>query len=115
MTEHPHLQAMKDAAYQRWLEEGQRRRDIEAVVLGRNSRDRMGDVVTLGPDHVVEVISGSESMWTTVVGEKPAHQYHHSQEEAVLHLIARRYNGATDSAAMAFAAGRVLGLPARDN
>ena len=118
MTDNPLVQRMKDAAFERWQEDGAKRREVEAIVLGPNahSRDRLGEVVPFGDDWLVEVTSGTgdkaESLWTSVVGGKKTHARYWSQEHAVLNLIARRYTESlTDSHSAAVYAGRVLGIP----
>jgi hypothetical protein len=83
----------------------------------RNTTRRVSDVITIGADHLVEVTDRhkgvEEVTWTTVVGDKRSIHYFHKQDEALLHLIARRHddneNGSSDAA---FYAGRVLGVPA---
>lgn len=56
---------------------------------------------------------GGAVQWTFVVAGKTSHWRHDRQEEAILHLIAARYDS-NDSTSWnaAFFAGRVLGLPA---
>lgn len=113
MADHPFLTRMKEAAYERQLEETQQRRQVEGIVLGKNpGRDRLGDVTKLGDDYVVEVIDrDGRSSWATVVGGTDSFWRWESQEIAVLALIARRY-GDRDAAAVPYAA-RVLNIPER--
>ncbi len=78
---------------------------------------RVTDVINLGDDHLVEVTGRDNSVqWTFVVGGKAGNWYHQRQEDAILHLIASRYDSNPNSNVhAAFYAGRVLGLAAIDN
>lgn len=114
------LDRMKDAAYQRDQEQLAAHRRVRTLVLGEKNPfgSRIGDIVKLGDDYVVEVIKRDKetgedkSTWTTVVGGKARSFHFHTQEQAVLHLIARRYNDDDNSNHhAAFYAGRVLGIP----
>jgi hypothetical protein len=74
--------------------------------------DRVTDIVRLGDDYVVEVTARNGAItFTTVVDEVRTSTHWETQQEAVLHLIARRYQ--TDAMASmntVFYAGRVLGV-----
>lgn len=106
------LNRMKDAAYEQWRTESAQRRDLETT-LKLMRGDRLGDVVRLGDDFVVEVHSrGDDATWTTVVRGERNPRHWDSQEEAVLHLIARRH-GDRDGESVPYAA-RVLGIPANE-
>lgn len=114
MTDNPMVQKMKDAAFERWNDESAKRREIEAVIFGSNrpARDRIGDIIAIGDDWLVEVLSGTETLWTSVIGGKKTSQHYYSQERAILHLIARRYeDGYSDADTSVFYAARVLGIP----
>jgi hypothetical protein len=107
---------LRDAAVEQAQERAAERRRVEEIVFGSRSFDsseRIGDIVKLGDDYVVEVErTGHDTTWTTVVAGKRSSWHHHTQEAAVLHLIARRYDDNPNSNAQAaFYAGRVLGIP----
>jgi hypothetical protein len=106
---------MRDAAVEQAQERADEHRRVTDIVLGRrpNPRYRVVDVVRLGDDFVVEVQPGHDQpVWTTVVGDAHGNEYFTTQELAVLHLVARRYDdNPNTSARAAFYAGRVLGIP----
>ncbi|MEV1315425.1 hypothetical protein AB0J14_04990 [Micromonospora arborensis] len=114
-TAHSIIDRMKDAAYERENERREVERAVEKIVLGKNAdrRQRVTTVITLGDDHVVEITDRDKVMWTFVVNGERGSRYHFTQEQAILHLIASRYDSnSNDSYAMATAAGRVLAIPA---
>jgi hypothetical protein len=107
---------MRDAAVEQAQERAAEHRRVADIVLGsrRNPRCRVVDVVRLGGDFVVEVQPGHDqpAVWTTVVGDARGNEYFTTQELAVLHLVARRYDdNPNTSTRAAFYAGRVLGIP----
>lgn len=112
------VERMKEAAYEQSRERQAEWSRVAEIVLGKaiSRREYLGEVVKLGEDFVVEVEHhGSEPSWTTVVGGKKSTWHQRTQEEAVLYLIARRYD-ANDNSHLhaAFYAGRVLGVPDSD-
>jgi hypothetical protein len=106
------LDRLKEAAVEQVREQQAEHRRIADLVLGRDSRNRVTDLTKLGDDYVVEVTARSGAYtWTTVVNGKKTSVYHERQEDAVLHLIARRYDDNINSNVQAaFYAGRVLGV-----
>jgi hypothetical protein len=116
-TEHKSFQEIQlEAALSRLQEQAAERRKVAQIVLGPNSqsRRRVGEIVKLGDDYIAEVRDGKQpATWTTVVNGKADSWLFHSQEEAVLYLIARRHSGDDPNSApnAAFYAGRVLGIP----
>jgi hypothetical protein len=111
-TKPPLLDRLRDAAVEQVREQQAEHRRIEKLVLGRDSRDRVTDLVKLGDDYVVEVTARNGAItWTTVVNGEKTPYHHERQEDAVLHLIARRYddNPNTNVNAACYA-GRVLGV-----
>lgn len=103
---------MKGAAYQQMIERQNDFTRVAQIVLGANrGRHRVTDMVQLGEDYVVEVTEPKgRTLWTTVVADQRSSRYYETQEEAVLHLIARRHDpDPNTSAQAAFYAGRVLG------
>lgn len=115
------IQRMKDAAYERIQEQQNEHSYLADLVLGditKRGVRYIGEIVKLGGDYLVEVFGRNreDATWTTVVSGKPTSQHHYRQEEAVLHLIARRYDDDPNrSPQAAFYAGRVLGLPQSDD
>ncbi len=115
------LDRQRDAALQEIRDQQTEFQRIANIVLPtqpgafRSSRKRVSDVIALGADHLVEVTDGDTVLWTFVIDGKATSWRHHTQEEAILHLIASRYDS-NDSASVnaAFYAGRVLGLPAAE-
>lgn len=106
------LDRMREAALTQVREQQAEMRRVEQLVLGDNSRDRVTELTKLGDDYVVEVRQPNGCItWTTVVdGEKTPFR-HERQEDAVLHLIARRYDdNPNTSLDAAYYAGRVLGV-----
>lgn len=107
---------MRDAAVEQAQQRAAEHRRVTDIVLGPrpNPRYQVVDVVRLGDDFVVEVQPGRDqpAVWTTVVGDERGNDYFTTQELAVLHLVARRYddNPNTNVHAARFA-GRVLGVP----
>jgi ABC-type uncharacterized transport system permease subunit len=111
------LDRQKEAALADLHERQAEHRRIADLVLGRNgSRSFVTEVIKLGGDYVVEVTArDGSSTWTTVVNDERGHLHHMRQEEAILHLIASRYDSnANSNTQAAFYAGRVLGLPTVD-
>lgn len=113
----PFLERQRDRALAEITEQrNEFRRVAELVVPSdrRGSSQRVTNVIRLGDDHLVEVTDRDDSvMWTFVVAGKSVNWYHHTQEDAILHLIASRYDSNPNSShVIAFCAGRVLGLPA---
>jgi len=92
------------------------RRRIEDLILGGDRRgairrDRVGEMVRVGGDWLVEVIRPSgDTTWTCVVGGETTHFHWRTQDKALLHLIAGRH-GDRHGRAVPYAA-RVLGIPA---
>lgn len=108
--------ARRDAAAEQVQERADESCKVAEIVLGTGShlgRERVGDVVKLGDDYLVQVMRNrSNTTWTTVVGGERSSWHYHTQEAAILHLIARRHDDNPNSnASAAFYAGRVLGLP----
>lgn len=103
---------MRDAAVEQQQERFAEHRKVTEIVLGSNrARRRVGEIVKLGDDYVVEVEDRDIITWTTVVGGNGTPMHHHTQEMAVLDLIARRHDpNPSSTAAAAFYAGRVLGI-----
>lgn len=108
------LDRQRDAALAEMAEQQAERSRIAALVLGASrGRRHVADLVKLGDDYLVEVTNGDDTKWTTVVNGKDSIWYHPRQEDAILYLIARRYDDSDNaSQAAAFYAGRVLGVPA---
>lgn len=107
------LDRQKEAALAVLSEQAAERRRVADITLGKNSRDRVTEVINLSGDYLVEVTTPDSGVyWTFVVAGKRGIQLHTRQEDAILHLIAARYdpNPNTNGGA-AFYAGRVLGLP----
>lgn len=111
------LDRLRDAAVEQVREQQAEHRRISDLVLGSDSRDRVTDLVKLGDDYMVEVTARNGAItWTTVVNGEKTSFHHERQEDAVLHLIARRYDeNPNTNIQAAFYASRVLGakpLPA---
>lgn len=108
----PFLDVQRDAALAQIREQADELLRVQKVALGDNSRDRVTEVVKLGEDYVVEVTEPKgRVLWTTVVDGQGCSQYHERQEDAVLHLIARRYDpNPNTNLDAAYYAGRVLGV-----
>ncbi|MEU0078473.1 hypothetical protein ABZY58_11305 [Micromonospora tulbaghiae] len=107
------LDRMKTAAYERENERRAEERAIEEIVLGKNPnrRTRVTNVVKIGDDYVVEVTDKGEVRWTFVVFGVAGRYYHDSQELAILHLIASRYDdNLNTNIGWTAAAARVLGI-----
>lgn len=106
------LDRMREAALTAIQEQQAEMRRVEQIVLGDNSRDRVTDLVKLGEDYVVEVTARNGTVtFTTVVGGEKTPFHHERQEDAVLHLIARRYDdNPNTNLSAAYYAGRVLGV-----
>ena len=108
------LDRQRDAALAELREKQDEFRRVADIVLGTNrgSRQHVTNVIKLGDDYLVEVTKRDETLWTTVVRQKASNSYFYGQEEAILHLIARRYDDNPNSnGSAAFYAGRVLGIP----
>jgi hypothetical protein len=107
----------QDAVNAEARERADERSRVEEIVIGKISNrhrgsGRLGEIVRLGADYLAEVIHGDEITWTTVIGGKSGMWHHPTQEHAILHLIAQRYDANSNSnVSAAFYAGRVLGLP----
>src|SRR5688572_19200658 len=107
------IDRMKDAAAEQTREQQDERRRVAEIVLGKNVGGyRVTDMVKVGDDYAVEVTDRKDdATWTTVVGGERGLTMFLTQEEAVLHLIARRYDDNPNSNVQAaFYAGRVLGV-----
>ncbi|TDC34239.1 hypothetical protein E1211_17995 [Micromonospora sp. 15K316] len=108
----------RDAALAEIVEQRREFQRVAELVIPsdprRRNTSRVTNVIRLGDDHLVEVTDqDNRTRWTFVVGERTTSWYHHRQEDAILHLIAARYDGNPNSNyAAAFYAGRVLGVPA---
>lgn len=109
-----------DAAAERIREESDEHNEVTALVVGKHASDRgrrVEQYVKLGEDYVVLVADGKltarvdRPMWTFTVRGKPVNFFHATQEQAILHLLASRYdpNPNTNHLA-AFYAGRMLGI-----
>lgn len=96
------------AALDRWHEENADHQRISELVTGGNRRRRVGDVIRLADgDYLVEV----DGTWTAVVDDQPGQRYYHTQDGALLDLIARRHGTKAHHAyGFVVAAGRVLGI-----
>ncbi|RKR92712.1 hypothetical protein BDK92_7190 [Micromonospora pisi] len=107
------IERQKEAALDELRERGEERRRIAEIVLGKNrGRDQVTEVINLSGDYLVEVATRDSGVyWASLVGGKRTGQFHVRQEDAILHLIAARYdpNPNTNTSA-AFYAGRVLGV-----
>jgi hypothetical protein len=112
------VERMKQAAYEQSREQYAERNRVAAMVLTEAAQrrgDGIGEIVKLGGDFVVQVVRrGEDPSWTTVVGGEKSTWHFRTQEEAVLHLIARRYDDKDSSQSAAFYAGRILGVPSGD-
>lgn len=114
-AEHPNLKRLKDAAYERWQEDGAERERVRSIVIGEHRSYRLGDLTKVGDDYVAEVIDNStgQSTWTSVVGGEKTHRHWLSPDMALLHLLAvRRDPNPNTSPHAATYAARVLGIPA---
>lgn len=107
------IERQKDAALEQVRNQQAEARKIEELILGRNHHGRyVSVVVKIGDDWVAEVVKGDEKTWTFVVNGKASMFHHGTQEEAILHLIASRYEpNLNENYRAAYYAGRVLGLP----
>lgn len=113
------IERQKENAVAEIRERNADRKRVAAIVLGDNYRGRrhVTEVINLGGDYLVAVTERNPAgedvtTWTTVVGDKRTHDHHHRQDEAILHLVARRHdNSGSDSVSAAYYAGRILGLP----
>lgn len=111
-TDQPKTMAerLRDAAVSQAQERAAERRSVEEVVLGTfTARRRIGEIVRIGDDYVVQVENGKDVTWTTLVGGKTSHEHFYQLEHALLHLLSRRHGG--DGTDAAFFAARVLGMP----
>lgn len=117
------IDRMKDAAYEQIRAQQDEFDRIADLVIGsdRRSSRRVTEVINLGDDHLVEVTDKNrqtgedETTWTFVIGSKASNWHHHTQEHAILHLIATRHDPDPNSNHQAaFYAGRVLGVPNND-
>lgn len=110
-----------EAAIDRVREQSEEHHRIAELVLGKENRRNgrfVTDVVKLGEDYLVQVKGGimfgenDQAFWTFVVNGKHSNSFAKSQESALLHLIATRYDKNPNSNHMwAAAAARVLGVP----
>jgi hypothetical protein len=110
------MDRLRDAALERDQQRQDEHRRVSNIVLGekRNTRRSVTEVINLGGDYLVQVADHDDNTesWTFVVGGKTSNWFHGRQEDAVLHLIASRYDDNPNSnVSAAFYAGRVLGLP----
>lgn len=114
------LDRQRDAALAEVVEQQKEFRRVAELVIPsdrRGNRDkRVTDVIKLGEDHLVEVTRKDDTVqWTFVVDGNPNHWRHERQEDAILHLIASRYDANENTSFQAaFYAGRVLGQPAEN-
>lgn len=107
------LDRQKEAALADVRQQQEERQRISAIVLGDKPRGqrRVTEVIRLGDDYLVQV-ANKGAAWTFVVGGRHGAWYHERQEDALLHLIATRYDAQpSNSITTAFYAGRVLGRP----
>jgi hypothetical protein len=111
------LDRQRDAALTQVREESAERRRISEIVLGsQERRRRTGEMIRIGSDWVVEVIeNGKTSLWTTVVNDRRGIEYHPLVDDALLHLIAQRYDYAGQAIQAHHYARRVLLLPEHGN
>ena len=113
-ADNPMVARMKDAAYERWTAEERERREVSDLVLGpRSTSQWTGDMVKLGDDWLVEICERDQRpTWTTMVDGQPGRRRFADQDGALLHLLARRYEGVTERAYEAAKyAARVLSFP----
>lgn len=109
------VQRQAEAALAAVREQADEIRRVEETVLGDRQRgQRVYEIVKLGDDYLAKVEGGTVPMWTFVVNGKPTSWRYENQEDAILHLIAARYDSNPNSNyAAAHYAGRVLGRPDR--
>jgi hypothetical protein len=110
---------MRENALQRVKTQSAVRSQVTQAVLGDHPRGHLGVIIDLAndfSDHVAEVIDqgfGGVPTWTTVHQGKNDHIHFHSQDVAMLHLIARRNGDRSHGAAAGYAA-RLLNVPNPD-
>lgn len=107
------IERQKETALAEARERNEEFRRVESIVLGDNDRRRRAtEVVRLGDDYLVQIYGMG---WTFVIDGKRGSSFHLTQEAAILHLIASRYDDNPNSNGnAALYAGRVLGLPVVD-
>jgi hypothetical protein len=106
------LDMQRDAALEQVRQQSDERQRVRDLVIGKRRHESLGDLVRLGDDYVAEIIRGDDITWATVLSGQPDSWRHLTQEQAILHLIAKRYDSNPNSNInAAFYAGRVLGLP----
>lgn len=104
------IERQKEAALQRLREENDDRRRIADLVVGNSRHRRVTDIIRLGDgDYIVQT---DDNMWMAVVGNSVTGAWeYHSQDEALLDLVARRAGARAGEATNAvFFACRVLGV-----
>jgi hypothetical protein len=111
------LEARREAALAELRERAAEHRKVADIVIGTDHHTRrgrsVGEIVKLGSDYVVEVQGDTPrgAPWTVVESSKATSWYFHTQEEAVLYLLALRHN--RDHTAVYYA-GLILNLPRTD-
>lgn len=103
----------RDAAYQDMLAANADHDRITKLILGdRPGRGHLSDLIKLGDnDYLAQITTKTGSLWTTVVNGQPSSTHHHTQDMALLHLVARRHDdNPNDSYQAARFAGRALGV-----
>lgn len=107
------IERQKEAALAEVRERNEEHRRIADIVLGANNPTgrRVTEVIRLGDDYLVQSVGKGGTAWTFVVDDQRTSWVHVRQEDAILHLIASRYDTNPNSNhAAAFYAGRVLGI-----
>jgi hypothetical protein len=111
----------KEAALAEVRERNEKFNRVADIVAPRRNdpgrrAERVTDVIALDSDHLVKLETNGETYWTFVVDGKRGSGFHLTQEAAILHLIASRYdNNPNSNIHAAHYAGRVLGIPASDD
>jgi len=116
------LDIQKDAALEDVRKQQAEFKRIADIVLPgrrdgiRRTSQRVTDVIALDGDHLVEITDGDKTMWTFVVAGKASNWRHRTQEQAILHLIATRYDANdNNSVHTVFFANRLFGIPMSDD
>lgn len=112
------LERQKEAALDEVRQRAAEHHRVANLVLGANhNRTRRVDtVINIEGDYLVKVVDGDKTQWTFVVDGKTTMWYYQRHEDALLHMIAARFdpNPNTNTQA-AYYAGRVLGIPNDDS